>query len=219
MFPDGRIGSDPQLRRRPSTASASTTPPSRKWRAITEVGGEGRSGGGAGGARLQSPGASSLRRHRSRGMEWRAPARQCAYALAVQDVEAGPHDHGDAGHRQGVGHLAPYDIADGQRPQDRGVAERADHRELAAPSAAPRPRTGSRSASSSDEADHEADGARQLIGCQPSISAQPQPATATTSAVVKDTTRVGTAGGRIARDDVAEGADQASPAGPARSRR
>ena len=62
-----------------------------------------------------------------------------AYALAVQDGRGRRHDHGDAEQRQRVGHLAPYDVADGQRPQDRGVAERADHRESRRPSAAPPP--------------------------------------------------------------------------------
>ena len=55
--------------------------------------------------------------------------------------------------------------------------------------------------------------ARPLIGCQPSITAQPQPATATTSAEVKDTTSVGMPTRQEAHEDVAEAADHRAQQG------
>src|SRR5215831_16416732 len=53
-------------------------------------------------------------------------------ALAVQDVETGTDDHGNAEQGKGVRHVAPDDVADAKRPQDRGVAERSHDRELGA---------------------------------------------------------------------------------------
>lgn len=73
-------------------------------------------------------------RNRQPGLwnERRAEARSAPQALAVQDVEAARHhEERGADHRQPTGHLAPHDVADGECPQDRASAERADHREPA----------------------------------------------------------------------------------------
>ena len=119
VFPDGRIGSDPNQatpehgKRFYDTAVEEVARDYEKWVADRRS--------------CSSGPRASCARFRDEN----APD-SAAHALAMKDVEAGRHDDRDAGHRQRVGHLAPHDVADGERPQDRGVAERADHRELAA---------------------------------------------------------------------------------------